>query len=52
MTAQTTPGAYRITAVGRRSGRQAAATFTVHTNWAQYGYGPARMSRNGYGGTG
>ena len=38
----TVPGTYRIRAVGRRSGRRAGANFAVHTNWAQYGHGPAR----------
>ena len=41
------PGAYQVTAVGRRTGRQASATFTVHDNWAQYGAGPARTGWNG-----
>jgi outer membrane protein assembly factor BamB len=40
------PGAYQVTAVGRRTGRQASATFTVHDNWAQYGAGPARTGWN------
>jgi outer membrane protein assembly factor BamB len=40
------PGTYRIRAVGRRSGRRAGANFTVHTNWAQYGHGPARTGYN------
>ena len=44
--ARTVPGGYRGTAVGRRTGRQASATFTVHTNWAQFGYGPARTGYN------
>jgi outer membrane protein assembly factor BamB len=42
----TVPGDYRIRAVGRRSGRRGGATFTVHTNWAQYGYGPGRTGYN------
>ena len=42
----TVPGTYRIRAVGRRSGRRAGANFAVHTNWAQYGYGPARTGYN------
>ena len=42
----TVPGTYRIRAVGRRSGRRAGANFTVHTNWAQYGHGPARTGYN------
>jgi eukaryotic-like serine/threonine-protein kinase len=40
------PGTYRIRAVGRRSGRRAGANFAVHTNWAQYGHGPARTGYN------
>ena len=48
MTSGTEPGTYRITGLGRRSGRRASATFAVHINWAQYGYGPARAGRNVY----
>ncbi len=40
------PGRYLVTAVGRRTGRQASATFTVHDNWAQLGYGPQRTGFN------
>jgi len=42
------PGRHTIRAVGKLSGRSAAAVFTVRTNWPQFRDGPAHNGFNRY----
>jgi outer membrane protein assembly factor BamB len=46
--ASATPGVHYVTAVGRRSGSAAQATFTVRTNWYQAGFDSFGTGNNPY----
>jgi len=48
MPASAQPGAHFITAVGRRSGDAAQASFTVTTAWTEQGFGAAHLAFNPY----
>jgi outer membrane protein assembly factor BamB len=42
------PDTHYVTAIGRRSGDAAQYAFTVSTNWAEQGFGAARLGWNPY----
>jgi outer membrane protein assembly factor BamB len=48
MPASAQPGSHFVTAVGRKSGNAASATFKVSTNWFESGFGAAHIGWNQY----
>jgi outer membrane protein assembly factor BamB len=48
MPASAQPGSHFVTAIGRKSGNAASATFKVSTNWIESGFGAAHIAWNQY----